>query len=135
MVLLHRKAAMANGHQPRKCGVRESATETILPLPSFIVYFMHFVYLIYNIKTKKFYIGETVDLNRRIKEHHSGFNISTKYQCIYWRTVYVEIYKSRIDAQAREKRLKFHGSGIVEIKKRIINSLELLDNKTGEGER
>ena len=96
---------------------------------------MHFVYLLYNIETKKFYIGETNDLNRRVKEHQQGTNISTKYRCDSWKLVYTEVYRSKSDALVREKKLKAHGSGLVELKKRIVNSLNSLDNKTEEGER
>jgi len=84
---------------------------------------MHFVYILYNIETKKFYIGETSNINRRFKEHKAGLNKSTKYKRFAWRLVYVEIYKSKQDAIEREKRLKSHGSGMVEIKKRIKNSI------------
>lgn len=96
---------------------------------------MHFVYLLYNIETKKFYIGETNDLSRRVKEHRQGLNKSTKYKCNSWKLVYAEVYRSKSDALAREKKFKAHGSGLVELKKRIIHSLNSLDNKTGEGER
>ncbi len=99
---------------------------------------MHFVYLIYNTKTKKFYLGETDNLSRRLKQHRLGMNKSTKFYCEYWHYVYAEIYKSKNDAKAREKRLKSHGSGMVEIKKRIKHStqlVELIDNKTEEGKR
>lgn len=96
---------------------------------------MHFVYLIYNTSTKESYIGETNDLNRRINEHQQGSNISTKYKCSDWKCVYAEIYKSKKDALIRERKLKAHGSGLVELKKRIIYSLETMNNRTGEGKR
>lgn len=88
---------------------------------------MHFVYILYNIKTKKFYIGETSNINRRFKEHKAGLTKSTKYKCFAWKLVYAEIYKSRQDAIEREKRLKSHGSGMVEIKKRIKNSVNIVE--------
>ena len=33
----------------------------------------HFVYVIYNVFADKYYIGETSDVNERIKQHNSGF--------------------------------------------------------------
>lgn len=52
-----------------------------------------------------------------------GLNKSTKFKCYAWRFAYAEIYKSEKDATIREKKLKAHGSGLVELKKRIKYSL------------
>ncbi len=45
------------------------------------------------------------------------------------------MYVSKKDALIREKKLKAHGSGLVEIKKRINNSIMMIEFKTGAGER
>ena len=84
---------------------------------------MHFVYILFNIETKKFYIGRTNNINKRLKEHRAGVNKSTKFKCYAWRLVCAEIYKSEKDAAIREKKLKAHGSGLVELKKRIKYSI------------
>ena len=94
---------------------------------------MHFVYLLFNLETQKFYIGETVNLKDRLAEHREGKNTSTKYKMHAWKLIYAEVYRSKSDALKREKKLKAHGSGLVEIKKRVINSIS--ESKTGEGER
>ncbi|KKR10108.1 MAG: hypothetical protein UT37_C0005G0002 [Parcubacteria group bacterium GW2011_GWA2_39_18] len=94
---------------------------------------MHFVYLLFNTQTGKFYIGETNNIKRRFIEHCSGKNISTKNQHDFWKLVYVEIYKSKKDALIREKKLKSHGSGLVELRKRLKFSLEELNPKLGLG--
>ncbi len=39
---------------------------------------MHYVYVLLSLKDEKFYIGLTGDLQRRLKEHNTGKNISTK---------------------------------------------------------
>jgi len=39
---------------------------------------MFYVYVLLSLKDGKFYIGYTEDLKRRLKEHNSGKNISTK---------------------------------------------------------
>jgi len=93
----------------------------------------YFVYILYNIKTRKYYIGRTINVNKRYKEHKAGLNKSTKYKCFAWKFIYAEIYLSERDAINRERRLKSHGSGLVEIKKRTINSISLINFKTGEG--
>jgi len=90
---------------------------------------MHFVYVIYNTATKKYYVGQTQCVNIRFKEHKTGKNYSTKFKCEYWNLVYVEMYVSKKDALTRERKLKAHGSGMVEIKKRIINSVDQLNLK------
>ena len=85
---------------------------------------MHFVYVLRNFKNKKFYIGQTADIRRRFSEHTHGNNISTKNNHDFWKLVYVEIYRCKKDALIRENRLKNHGSGLVELKKRIKYSIE-----------
>ena len=34
---------------------------------------MNFVYILYSIALNKYYVGEAVDLQERIKQHNSGF--------------------------------------------------------------
>jgi putative endonuclease len=92
------------------------------------------MYVLFNPSTGKYYIGITDNLKRRLGEHRSGNNRSTKYQAASWRLVYAELYASQIDARRRELRLKSHGSGLMELRKRIANSLEVV-SKTGDGER
>ncbi len=94
---------------------------------------MYFVYILHNTATKKFYIGRTTCVNKRYREHKLGKNRSTKYKCYGWELVYVEMYRSKIDAAKRENRLKHHGSGLVEIKKRIKESVKVIESKTGAG--
>jgi predicted GIY-YIG superfamily endonuclease len=60
--------------------------------------------------------GFTPDLRRRMREHrheHRGW-------LVYY---YCEAYASEKDARLREQRLKHHGSGKVELKKRLQHSL------------
>jgi hypothetical protein len=48
-----------------------------------------------------------------------------------WRLIYYEAYLKESDARNRERRLKHHGSGIVELKKRLQGSLGI--SQTGAG--
>lgn len=84
---------------------------------------MNYVYLIQHNSTKEIYIGTTDNLKRRLIEHNSGGNKSTRRNSGKWIVVYTEIYRSELDAQARERRLKNHGSGKQELLKRLKNSL------------
>ena len=84
---------------------------------------MYSLYLLKHSVTKEVYIGKTNNLKRRLEEHNSGRQISTHRKSGEWKIVYVEIYKSKSDADARELKLKQHGSSKHELYKRIKSSL------------
>ena len=77
---------------------------------------MYYVYILKNLLDSKVYIGFTEDLRRRIKEHSSKRN--KKFELIYY-----EAYKAKNDALLREKRLKYYGKALGQLKRRIKNSL------------
>jgi len=66
---------------------------------------MPFVYILLSQKNNITYVGSTTDLERRIKEHNSGQNFSTKKH-IPWKLFYKEEYVTLIEARIREKYLK-----------------------------
>lgn len=83
---------------------------------------MYYVYLLKSNKNNWIYIGITSNLQRRLIEHCSGKNYSTrKYLPI--RLAYYEAYYSELDAKKREKSLKQYGNTLGLLKKRIRNSL------------
>jgi len=75
-----------------------------------------YVYVLQN-KHKKWYIGSTRDLRKRILQHNSGKNKSTKYG-VPWKVIYCEISINQQDARAREKYLK-SGMGRRYLKNRL----------------
>ncbi len=77
---------------------------------------MWYVYVLQN-NTRKWYIGSTKDLRKRILRHNSGENRSTKYG-IPWKLIYCEIGLNKQDTKAREKYLK-SGMGRRYIKNRL----------------
>lgn len=79
---------------------------------------MHYVYLLWSHKTEKFYVGSTADLRQRLNSHNAGENIATKYGGP-WIVAYYEAYPTKSDALKRELKLKHHGKGLAELKKRI----------------
>ncbi|OGF82200.1 hypothetical protein A3B18_04115 [Candidatus Giovannonibacteria bacterium RIFCSPLOWO2_01_FULL_46_13] len=86
---------------------------------------MYYVYVLYNLddeSAKKIYIGVTDDLIRRVREHNSG---QSKWTSGFgpWKPVYYEAYLSAKDAINRERKLKHHGKGVSELKKRIEDSV------------
>jgi putative endonuclease len=66
---------------------------------------MYTVYAIRSELDRRIYVGFTADLDRRLKEHNSGKNPSTKGY-MPWRLIYEEIQETRLGARAREKYLK-----------------------------
>jgi len=81
-----------------------------------------YLYLIQSKKDFSFYIGTTIDLAKRLKEHNDGLSQYTKNKRP-WRLVYVEWYQSRKDTLARERMLKKHKGGWRKLKERIKNSI------------
>ena len=66
---------------------------------------MYYVYVLLSLKDKKFYIGFTNDFKRRLKEHNSGKNISTKSR-LPLKLLYYEAHLSKTDAARRERYFK-----------------------------
>ena len=65
----------------------------------------YYVYALQSDKDNNFYVGFTINLTRRIKEHNNGKVISTKTR-IPFKLVYWEGCLSQQDATKREKYLK-----------------------------
>ena len=66
---------------------------------------MFYVYVLLSLKDKKFYIGFTNDVRRRLKEHNSGKNISTRLR-LPVKLIYYEAHLSKDDAERRERYFK-----------------------------
>ncbi len=84
---------------------------------------MYYLYVLKSTKNSKLYYGYTNDLRRRLKEHNSGKNYSTRLFRPY-RLVYYEAFLDKKDALNREKSLKNFGQGIYRLKQRLHYSLE-----------
>ena len=66
---------------------------------------MFYIYILKSLKDNKLYVGHTNDLKRRLKEHNSGDNLSTK-RYLPWKLIYYEACLLESDARRREKYLK-----------------------------
>jgi putative endonuclease len=82
---------------------------------------MYYVYVLQSQKDKTFYLGCTKDLKRRILQHNNKQGLSTK-SLAPWDLVYYEAYTSLKLAMNRENKLKHHGKGFAELKKRILEN-------------
>ena len=72
---------------------------------------MHAVYLIQNDVTKELYFGYTRNLEERLQQHNGNGKKFTIKKSGMWHYIYVEIYRSKSDAMAREAQLKRHANG------------------------
>ncbi|TDQ32912.1 GIY-YIG nuclease family protein [Zeaxanthinibacter enoshimensis] len=66
---------------------------------------MCFTYVLYSSEFKKYYVGISNDVEKRLAIHNSGKIKSTKH-FIPWRVVHVEHFGSKQEARTREKYLK-----------------------------
>ena len=64
-----------------------------------------YTYILQSKADKKFYIGSTNDLAKRLKEHNAGKVKSTKAR-LPFKLVYYEAYPNEKSARLREKQLK-----------------------------
>ena len=77
-----------------------------------------FVYLIWSDKSKRSYVGQTQDIENRLKRHKSGLVRSTKaYRP--WKLIFKEEFRDRAEAMKKELWLKSPGgrkwiSGFIE---------------------
>lgn len=78
---------------------------------------MYYVYAIYNELNKKIYIGQTEDLDLRIKMHNDK-TFRNSYTSRFdgeWELIYKEKLGSRVEALKREKQLKsYRGRQFIE---------------------
>jgi len=78
----------------------------------------YYLYIIRSLVIKRFYIGITPNIEKRIKEHNAGKTKSTK-PYIPWKLVYKEIYLDKTLARKREIFLKKN----FQERNRILSSL------------
>ena len=66
---------------------------------------MFFVYILEAIESKRYYVGQTEDLEERVKKHNQGRNLSTKFY-IPWKLKWWKEFETRSEAIKIESRLK-----------------------------
>lgn len=71
---------------------------------------LHYVYVLYSLKDKKFYIGRTNSLFKRLEKHNNGLVRSTKNRRPLI-LVHCEVFKEAKEAFLREKELKYPSAG------------------------
>ena len=71
---------------------------------------MFTVYVLQNSFSKRYYVGSTNNIVRRIEEHNRGQTKSTK-QKGKWTLIYKEEYSTALEANRRERQLKSYKGG------------------------
>jgi putative endonuclease len=67
---------------------------------------MYSIYILFSLKTNKYYIGSTDDLARRLKHHNAGSTPSTKSGAPNWEIRYTETVLDRAAALKSELEIK-----------------------------
>lgn len=84
---------------------------------------MFYVYVLKSLKDDNIYFGSTNDLRRRLSDHNTGKVPSTKARYPF-ELRYYEAYFTEKEARHREASLKKDGRALVQLKKRIADSLQ-----------
>ena len=66
---------------------------------------MFYVYILESLVNGSFYVGETKNLEDRLKRHNEGRSRFTSSK-VPWKLVYFEEYKTRSEAMKREREIK-----------------------------
>ena len=90
---------------------------------------MAYVYILKSLNFEMSYVGSTVDLVRRLKEHNSGKSIFSR-RYAPWKIAYSEEFHRLTDARKREKYFK-SGAGRRRMKE-ILNIPRPASPKAGE---
>jgi putative endonuclease len=83
---------------------------------------MFYVYVLFEVQSKKIYIGYTGDLKQRVAEHKNGKACRTTAKGD-WQLVYYEAFSAKEDAMMRERKLKHHGMTKRKLFERLVGSL------------
>ena len=68
-----------------------------------------FVYIVYSEKRSRYYVGQTTDIDKRLKRHNLGIVPSTKSGTPWKLVLQIEVL-SRSEAIALERRIKKRGA-------------------------
>ena len=71
---------------------------------------MWHVYILQSLKTRRYYIGSTSNLERRLCEHNNDINLSTRNRGPF-EIVYDEMFEAREKAYRRELEIKSYKGG------------------------
>ncbi|MDO5979991.1 GIY-YIG nuclease family protein [Flavivirga spongiicola] len=67
------------------------------------------VYILYSEKSSRYYVGQTTDIEKRLKRHNLGIVPSTKYGVPWELVLQIEVL-SRSEAMILERKIKKRGA-------------------------
>jgi len=66
---------------------------------------MYFVYILKSLRTGRYYVGSTQNLEERLRKHNAGHSSATKaYRP--WKLMHTEVFDTRREALCREYQIK-----------------------------
>ncbi|HDZ76522.1 MAG TPA: GIY-YIG nuclease family protein [Candidatus Omnitrophica bacterium] len=71
---------------------------------------MFYVYIVQSLKDKRYYIGHTKNLKKRIEEHSRGKSKAVRYRGPF-ELIYKEMYQTKNEAFYRERQIKSYKGG------------------------
>jgi putative endonuclease len=111
--LYHGKVISSRSETPL-CGgglVHHLVPRSGMPLRGRKLKKMFTVYILQSIESRRYYIGHTGDIEKRLKRHNGKLVRSTKAYAP-WEIVYAENYSSKAEALRREMEIKKYKGGI-----------------------
>ncbi|MBI3167188.1 MAG: GIY-YIG nuclease family protein [Chloroflexi bacterium] len=69
---------------------------------------MFYIYILYSQSLRRYYVGSTENVTRRLQEHNAGKSKSTRAGAS-WELVHTEPFETRADAMLRERKIKARG--------------------------
>jgi putative endonuclease len=79
---------------------------------------MYYTYVLFSVSKRRFYVGWSSNLRKRLRDHNHGKNVSTRFG-MPWVLLYYEAYQSESLARDRERVLKKRGKLWQSLRKRI----------------
>jgi putative endonuclease len=81
--------------------------------------YMYYVYILKDRVNRRYYVGQTSNLEERLKRHNAGRSVYTRKGCGNWELSHTEEFINKKDALSRERKIK--GRGI----QRYLNDISL----------
>jgi putative endonuclease len=70
---------------------------------------MFYVYILYSESTRRYYVGSTEGVEKRVLQHNAGKSISTRAG-IPWKLIHTVRFTTRSEAMLQERKIKSRGT-------------------------
>ena len=69
---------------------------------------LFYVYILHSQISRRYYVGSTQDVEKRLREHNAGKSLSTRFG-IPWKLIHTESFSIRSEAIVKERKIKARG--------------------------